>query len=87
MKQLNNIILYNLLVIIFFFIIYSFLSDQFVTNENKKVDTMDVLNLTFTIQSTVGNALIKPTTNAAKCLITLQQFLLIFGNLIILHHV
>ena len=87
MKQLHSIILYNLIIIILFFILYSSLSDQFVTNENKKVDTMDLLNLSITIQSTVGNTLIKPTTTTTKCAITIQQFLLIFGNLFILHHV
>ena len=63
------------------------ISDQFMTIENKKVDTIDILNLSVTLQASVGNVLIKPITTISKIVVTIQQFFLIFGNLFILHHV
>ena len=85
MKQIPRTILYNLMVVTIFFIIYSILSDQFLTNDNKKATTLDLLNLSITLQTSVGNTFINPTTTMTKFMITLQQFFLIFGNLFILH--
>ena len=85
MKQIPRTILYNLMVVTIFFILYSILSDQFLTNDNKKATTLDLLNLSITLQTSVGNTFINPTTTMSKFMITLQQFFLIFGNLFILH--
>lgn len=85
MKQIPRTILYNLMVVTIFFILYSILSDQFLTNDNKKATTLDLLNLSITLQTSVGNTFITPTTTMTKFMITLQQFFLIFGNLFILH--
>jgi len=85
MKQLSRTILYNLTLITIFFIIYLFLGDQFKSNDNTKVSVMDLLNLSITFQTSVGNTFATPTTPLAKFMITFQQFLLVFGNLFILH--
>ena len=85
MKQIPRTILYNLMMVTIFFILYSILSDQFLTNDNKKATTLDLLNLSITLQTSVGNTFINPTTSMTKFMLTLQQFLLIFGNLFILH--
>lgn len=73
------------MVVTIFFIIYLILSEQFTTNDNKKITTLDLLNLSITIQTSVGYTFIKPTTTTTKFMLTLQQFLLFFGNLFILH--
>lgn len=85
MKQIPRTILYNLMVVTIFFIIYFILREQFLTNDKKKATTLDLLNLSVTLQTSVGNTFINPQTTMTKFMITLQQFFLIFGNLFILH--
>jgi len=85
MKQIPRTILYNLMVVTIFFIIYFILRDQFITNDKKKATTLDLLNLSITLQTSVGYTFISPTTTMTKFMLTLQQFFLIFGNLFILH--
>jgi hypothetical protein len=85
MKQLPRTILYNLMIITIFFVIYLIISEQFLTNDKKKVTTLDLLNLSITLQTSVGYTFVNPTTTMAKFILTLQQLLLVFGNLFILH--
>lgn len=85
MKNISRTVIYNLIVIIIFFIIYSTISDHFIRPDKKKPVTMDLLNLAITYQVSVGNALITPTTSISIFMVTMQQFFLVFGNLVILH--
>ena len=85
MKQISQTILYNISLVVIFFIIYSMIIEQFITLDKEKAATIDVLNLSVTLQTSVGNTFVRPTTSFAKIMITIQQFLLIFGNLFILH--
>ena len=85
MKQIPRTILYNLMVITIFFVIYLIISEQFLTTDKKKATTLDLLNLSITLQTSVGYTFVNPITTTAKFILTLQQFFLIFGNLFILH--
>lgn len=85
MKQFPRSVIYNLMIVFIFFTVYLFLSDQFISKDDTPVTTMDLLNLSITFQTTVGNTFVTPSTPLTKFIITLQQFLLIFGNLFILH--
>jgi len=86
MKSFPRAILYNLCAILVFFIIYLIIRNHFtMLNNDKHVTTLDLLNLAITMQTSVGNPYISPRTSMSKLIITLQQFLLIFGNLFIIH--
>jgi hypothetical protein len=85
MKQFPRSVIYNLMIVFIFFAVYLFLSDQFISNDDTPVTTMDLLNLSITFQTSVGTPFVAPSTPLTKFIITLQQFLLIFGNLFILH--
>jgi len=84
-KRPTIVILYNLFLIIIFFIIYSISADHFITADKKKPEILDLLNLSVTLQTAVGFTTISPKTNIGKSILLFQQILLIFGNLIILH--
>ena len=88
-------ILYNFLMIVIFFIIYSLIRDQF--GSNRTSDKMniqdkgtppsiiDIIGLAVTLQNAVGVPMVYPKTNLAKFFTILQQFLLLFGNLLVLY--
>lgn len=82
-------ILYNLTMILIFFIIYLILRKDFgankITDTNDTPSILDIFNLAVTLQTAVGVPLVYPMTFIAKCMTILQQILLIFGNLLILH--
>jgi hypothetical protein len=84
-------ILYNLFMILVFFIIYLLLRKQIGANKPAKdgKDTepsiIDIFNLAVTIQTSVGVPLVYPITPLAKSVTIIQQILLIFGNLFIIH--
>ena len=82
----NNIklifIIYNITIIIIFSLIYYYLSEKhfhvdYDLVENKKISYIDCINLSITIQSTVGLPSIKAKTKLCMIFVTLQQFLLI----------
>lgn len=86
MKTIPRAIIYNLLAITLFFIVYLAIRNHFTKSDEKKPPSvLDILNLSITMQTSVGNPYIIPKTPISKFIITLQQFLLIFGNLFILH--
>uniref|UniRef100_A0A6C0HRC4 Potassium channel domain-containing protein n=1 Tax=viral metagenome TaxID=1070528 RepID=A0A6C0HRC4_9ZZZZ len=85
MKSIPRAIIYNLIAISMFFIIYLLIRDHFTKDSNDPASILDVLNLSITMQTSVGSPYIVPKTSIAKFIITMQQFLLIFGNLFILH--
>jgi len=77
-------IFYNLLVIFTFFIIYYLIQNQF-ENRVKKTTSIDIANLAITLQTSAGYTNLIPVSKLANSLVAIQQMLLIFGNLIILH--
>jgi len=88
----NNIklifIIYNITIIIIFSLIYYFLSEkhfhiEYDLVEDKKISYIDCINLSITIQSTVGLPSIKAKTKLCRFIVTLQQFLLIISFYII----
>ena len=86
MKSIPRAIVYNLITISMFFIIYFLIRDHFIKEDSKApASVLDILNLSITMQTSVGSPYILPQTTIAKFIITMQQFLLIFGNLFILH--
>ena len=86
MKRVPRAIIYNFSAIVVFFIIYLIMREHFILlNSDKKATTLDLINLSVTMQTSVGNPYIRPQTSVAKFMVTFQQFLLIFGNLFILH--
>ncbi len=86
--MLNNIkiyfIIYNILIIMMFTCIYYYLSDEhfYIDNnliEDNKISIVDCLNLSITIQSTVGLPSIKAKTKLCRLFVTIQQLLLIMS--------
>ena len=86
-KRPTIVILYNLIVMLLFFIIYYLIRHHFSNNvgSSKDAKLIDIINLSVTIQTSVGVSNLVPITDVAKIFLVLQQILLIFGNLIILH--
>ena len=76
-----------------FFIIYLLLRKQIGANKaikdgkdkNDEPSVLDIFNLAVTIQTSVGVPLVYPITPLAKSITIIQQILLIFGNLFIIH--
>lgn len=89
MKRLGKImkiIIYNSFMIILFFILYMVFKKDFATTApGGVITTLDLFNLSSTIQTAVGITLIYPITTIGKWLNIIQQLLLIFGNLLIFH--
>ena len=84
-KRPTLVILYNLVLIVVFFIVYLVLADHFATSDRKKPEVIDILTLSVTLQTAVGFSSLTPVTNTGKIILLVQQIFLIFGNLIILH--
>lgn len=79
--------LFHIFCILIFTIIYYFISD---TNfepvkRGDKIGFFDYLALSTSIQAGVGLTTVYPTTNVAKIVLTLQQFLMIATYLVVLH--
>jgi hypothetical protein len=84
-KRPTLVILYNLILIVVFFVVYLLFADHFITSDRKKPEVIDILNLSVTLQTSVGFSTLSPVTNTGKIILLIQQTFLIFGNLIILH--
>ena len=88
-------IVYNISSIFVFFIIYVCLRDQFKSNKtndkmnlqdaHKAPSPIDMIELSITLQNAVGVPMVYPTTFTAKLFTVLQQFLLVFGNLLVFY--
>ena len=77
-------LIYNILIIIIFTCIYYYLSDkhfhiEYDLVEDNKISLIDCINLSVTIQSTVGLPSIKAKTKLCRFFVTLQQLLLIIS--------
>ena len=84
MNEKIGFLIYNILVImIFTCIYYNLSSDHFYIDynlvENYQISLIDYLNLSVTIQSTVGLPSIKAKTKICRFFVTLQQVLLILS--------
>ena len=75
-------IIYNISIIIIFTIIYYYLGDEhfYIESElvkDNKITIIDCINLSVTIQSTVGLPAIKAKTRLSRLIVTIQQILLL----------
>ena len=84
-KRPTLVILYNITLMIIFFVVYLLLAGHFVTSDKQKPEVVDILTLSVTLQTAVGYTNLIPVTNVGKLIVLVQQIFLIFGNLIILH--
>lgn len=76
--------------IVIFSVIYSMFSDNFESNnssqnKNNKLSFIDFVSLSTAIQASVGLSTITPILFPGKCLIILQQFMLICTHIITLY--
>ena len=84
MKDKITFLIYNLTIIMIFTCIYYYLSEEnfyidYNLVENYQISLIDYLNLSVTIQSTVGLPSIKAKTKICRFFVTLQQLLLVFS--------
>lgn len=85
---LNSLVFHLICLIIFTFIYYSLPTGNFrMPNNSKELLLLDYFNLSTTIQAGVGITQIIPTTYLSQTLMSLQQLLLITGNITILYHI
>ena len=84
-KRPTVVILYNLSLMVIFFVVYLLLAGHFATTDKQKPDLVDILTLSVTLQTAVGYTNLIPITSVGKLIVLVQQILLIFGNVIILH--
>jgi hypothetical protein len=92
MKQIFTAILLNFISILIFCIIYIFLKDDFIYNEsdkinnlNNKIQIIDIIMYTSTIQSGVGLTNLMPNSFRAKFFTIMQQYVMISFNFFILY--
>ena len=84
----NSLVFHMLCLIIFSLIYYSLPVGNFhIPNNNKELLLLDYFNLSTTIQAGVGITQIIPSTYLSQTLMSVQQILLITGNLTILYHI
>lgn len=84
MKKEVIFVIYNIIVIITFACIYYYLSEEHFYIEknlvqNDKVSIFEYINLSITIQSTVGLPAIRAKTELSRIFVTVQQILMIFS--------
>jgi len=89
MRILVNSLVFHLLCLLLFAFIYYMLpvGNFHIPNKNKQLLLLDYFNLSTTIQAGVGITQIQPTSYLAQTIMSLQQILLITGNLTILYHI
>jgi hypothetical protein len=92
MKQILSAILLNFISIFIFGCIYIYLKDEFIYNESDKISKLknkiqiiDIIMYTTTIQSGVGLTNIMPNTSISKFFTIIQQYLMISFNFFILY--
>lgn len=95
MKQILSAILLNFLSIFIFGVIYIYLKDDFIYNDNEsnkinnlnknKIQIIDLIMYTSTIQSGVGLTNIMPNSFNSKMFTIMQQYLMISFNFFILY--
>jgi len=89
MKIVIRTVLFHILCIIFFALIYSYLSEHFQsTNREKNIkynNFIDFLLLSTTIQAGVGISELYPVSFYSKIVLMIQEVLLILTHLITLY--
>ena len=91
LKHSTFILIFNIIVMFIFMFLYllcnhndpkSFYNPNPYSKSHKSVDTVDHFLLSVSIQSSVGYVHLIPVTNAAKILISLQEFIVMCCSLI-----
>jgi hypothetical protein len=89
MKQILAAILLNFISIFIFGCIYLYLKDDFIYNEpsnlKNKIQIIDLIMYSSTIQSGVGLTNLTPNSFKAKFFTIIQQYLLISSHFFILY--
>lgn len=90
MKRVIRTLIFHMTCIVIFSVIYSMFSDNFESNnssqnKNNKLSFIDFVSLSTAIQASVGLSTITPILFPGKCLIILQQFMLICTHIITLY--
>ena len=91
MKQVFASIIFNFIIIIIFSIIYIYLKDEFIYNvsdklkTNNRIQIIDLIMYTTTIQSGVGLTNIMPNSVLSKLVTMTQQYIMIGSYLFILY--
>jgi hypothetical protein len=91
MKQVFASIIFNFIIIIMFSIIYIYLKDEFIYNvsdklkTNNRIQIIDLIMYTTTIQSGVGLTNIMPNSVLSKLVTMTQQYIMIGSYLFILY--
>ena len=90
MKYVIKGAIYNFACILLFAFIYilirrDFTLDSTLTNKSNHPSIIDLLFLSTTVQSSVGYAIVYPMTNTSKVIMMIQQYFMIFSNLMLLY--
>jgi hypothetical protein len=85
MKYVFRTVLFHFTCILFFGYLYLLSKHGFVSMEGHRIDALDCLFLSTTVQSGVGYALVRPITHANKGIIMLQQFCMLSTNVFLLY--
>ena len=91
MKYVFRGAIFNLLCVIVFAIIYYLIRKEMIINKEMSVYSeprfTDSLFLATTVQAGIGYALVIPRTDIAKYILMIQQFLMIFTNLMLFYFI
>ncbi len=87
---MKTVVYTTLVCVLFSVCVYTFMyymlvvSGHFGSHEENKIDILDCLMLSVTLQSGVGFSPLYPRTKISKIVVISQQFFLIVGNFLVL---
>jgi hypothetical protein len=85
MKIIFATIFFNFLCIFFFGMIYIYLKNEFINNNNFDIKLIDIMMFSTTVQSGVGLTNLFPKSFNAKLVTIIQQLTMICSYVIILY--
>ena len=89
MKELYKTFLFQLAsVIIFAFLYWIYREDfklNYISKKKSGLEILDCIYTSVTIQCGVGYSILNPTTNRAILILTIQQFIMIFTNIVMFY--
>jgi hypothetical protein len=86
MKIVLKYLLYNIACIFLFALLYHYLGDDnFKRDDKKRIEWLDCLFLSTTVQASVGYSDLTPTSDLSKMILIFQQFLMISSNVFVLY--
>ena len=89
MRSVVYTVIFQLIsIIVFGFVYWKFrkeFTSNIVKNPKYKIEVLDCFYTSVTVQSGVGYSILDPTTDDAKLILMLQQFLMITSNVLLLY--